>query len=78
MNSSRGFFTRKQEWRRCNHRKQHDLTIEGIPKILKKNGNTPKKRLRFKNIVHVTLIPTRKELDELYRFYNSYLEFEKD
>ena len=78
MNSNKRFFTRKQEWRRCNHRKQPDLIVEGIPVITKNNNTIPEKRLRFKNIVHVTLIPTRKELDELYKFYNSYLEFEKD
>ena len=78
MNSKRGMLTRKQEWRRCNYQKQQDLKIEGIPKILNKNNIAPKKRLRFKNIVYVTLIPTRQELDYLYRFYNSYLEFEKD
>ena len=79
-------YTRKQAWRRCkydNHIFKNEFTevIEGIPTVAtnkRNNLNIPLKKTRFHNIVYVTLIPTRQELDNLYRYYNSYLEFQKD
>ena len=77
-------YTRKQAWRRCKYetnifKDESKLVIKGIPSINNRNNlNILKKRIRFHNIVHVTLIPTRQELDNLYRYYNSYIDFEKD
>ena len=62
--------TRKQIWRRCNSTKFSNIIIEGIPTL-----NPVKKKLRFRNIVQVTLIPTKEELESLHRYYNSYEEF---
>ena len=62
--------TRKQIWRRCKNTKVNNITIEGVPTL-----KPVEKKIRFKNIVQVTLIPTKEELESLHRYYNSYEEF---
>ena len=79
-------YTRKQAWRRCKYdnnifKNEFTEVIEGIPTLIenkRNNLNIPRKKTRFHNTVYVTLIPTRQELDSLYRYYNSYLDFQKD
>lgn len=52
-------YTRKQMWRRC----------------ISNQREKKKYNVKFNNIVTVILIPTRHELNNLYKFYESYLEF---
>lgn len=65
--------TRKQLWRktiRCNNKKY--VNNETLIPIY----NIPKKKVRFYKYVHTTLIPTKEELNNLYRYYNGHLYFE--
>lgn len=64
-------FTRKQKWRRCNNI-LYNNNIKFIENNIKSIELKPimkvKKKVRFNNIVYLTLIPTRCELNELQQY----------
>ncbi len=85
--TSKIIYTRKQLWRRCKtypiYKNFNDVEksndLEGNQYISNNNIGSINgfnlKKVRFSNIAHLTLIPTRKELDDLDRFYNSHYNF---
>lgn len=84
--NSKIIYTRKQLWRRCKisstyknfEDRENFEEVEGIMLVNKNNDILYKfnlKKVRFSNIAHLTLIPTRKELDDLDRYYNSHRNF---
>lgn len=84
--NSKIIYTRKQLWRRCktsstykNFEEVENLDeVKGNPIVTRDNDFIYKfnlKKVRFSNIAHLTLIPTRKELDALDRYYNSHRNF---
>ena len=65
--------TRKQLWRKTvNYNNNKYLNNEISLPI----NNIPKKKVRFYKYVHTTLIPTKEEINNLYRYYYSHLYFE--
>ena len=68
------FFTRKQLYRKYCYCKNDTYIKTENEKIPLKN-NKKEKKVRFKNEVYLTLIPTRKELDEIKK--NTVIYFKK-
>ena len=71
--------SRKQIWRRvCSNKnenkkiydKKYYFIEEQLLDHYNNNIEPNKKKVRFNNIVHATLIPTREELDNVYRLYS--------
>jgi len=69
--------TRKQLWRKTisfKNKKRIDENEDENDCIPKRKIN--KKKVKFNNIVHATLIPTKDELNRIYNYYNAHLDFE--
>ena len=64
--------TRKQLWRKTIYNNNKYINSELSLPIY----NIPKKKVRFYKYVHTTLIPTKEEINKLYRYYNAHLYFE--
>jgi len=60
-----GLYTRKQIWRKYIFDNSYFLNDDENNPIKSNNIQKKEKKVRFKNEVYLTLIPTRKELEKL-------------
>lgn len=64
-------FTRKQLWKKCikNSKLKSNLNMKFLE--TKDDNNKKIKKVRFDKTIHLTLIPTRHEMNDFNDYYNS-------